>query len=150
MPMESRSIRLLVLGSLLCGGLACAYGEYAPNDPMGNNFTLTEAHKVYTDAVRWSKFDEASAFITPAERATYLAQMPDFDEGRFTDWTAGEWIFENQETRESATIEVTYRAYSMTNPVEFKVKERQSWSQNQENKVWHLKSEFSGLGGFTY
>ena len=150
MPMESRSIRLLVLGSLLCGDLACAYGEYTPNDPMGNNFSLTEAHKVYTDAVRWSKFDEASAFITPSERVAYLAEMPDFDEGRFTDWTAGKWISDNEDTSESATIEVTYRAYSMTSPVEFKVKERQSWSQDPEKKFWHLKSEFSGLGGFTY
>ena len=150
MPMESRSIRLLVLGSLLCGALACAYGEYAPNDPMGNNFSLTQAHKVYTDAVRWSKFDEASAFITPPERAAYLAEMPDFDEGRFTDWTAGEWISDEEDASESATIEVTYRAYSMTSPVEFKVKERQSWSQDPEEKFWHLKSEFSGLGGFTY
>jgi hypothetical protein len=150
MPMESRSIRLLFLGSLLCGGLACAYGEYAPNDPMGNNFSLTQAHKVYTDAVRWSKFDEASAFITPPERAAYLAEMPDFDEGRFTDWTAGEWISDEEDASESATIEVTYRAYSMTSPVEFKVKERQSWSQDPEEKFWHLKSEFSGLGGFTY
>ena len=150
MPMESRSIRLLVLGSLLCGALACAYGEYAPNDPMGNNFTLTEAHKVYTDAVRWSKFDEASAFVAASERAAYLAQMPDFDEGRFTDWTAGKWVFENEETRESATIEVTYRAYTMTSPVEFKVKEQQSWSHDEEKKIWRLNSKFSGLGQFTH
>ena len=148
MSRKSPSIRLLFLGGLLCGGLACALGDYTPNDPMTNNFTLAEAHTAYTNAVRWSKFDEASAFVIPSERVAYLAQMPDFDGGRFTDWTAAPWSFNDGETRTSATIEVTYRAYSMANPVEFKVKERQSWAQDEENKNWHLKSRFTGLNQF--
>jgi hypothetical protein len=140
--------RVLVGVVIACGGLACAFGEFRPSDPMGREFSLSEAHKAYSDAVRWSKFDEASGFIAPDQRTAYLAQMPDFAAGRFTDWTAGAWEFDDPETRTRATIKVTYRGYAMDNPIEFKVSEQQTWSREDRGNNWQVESKFTGLGQF--
>lgn len=148
MSIAARTVRVPVLAALIAGGLACAFGEFRPDDPMGRQITLSEAHKAYTDSVRWSKFDEAVGYIAADEREAFLAQMPEPDLGRFTDWEAKAWEFDDPETRKSAVIEVTYRAYSMANPVEFKVKESQSWSRPDRANDWRVESKFSGLDQF--
>lgn len=148
MSRQRRRIRLLMATVMACVGLACAFGEFRPADPMGREFSLSETHKAYSDAVRWSKFDEAAGFVAPAQRTAYLAQMPDFAVGRFTDWTAGAWEFDDPETRTRATIKVTYRGYSMANPFEFKVSERQTWSREDRGNNWQVESKFTGLGQF--
>ncbi len=148
MSLAAPALRLFVWGALTAGLLGCAFGEFRPDDPMGREITLGDAHKHYTDSVRWSKFDEASGYIEPAERDAFLAQMPEPDLGRFTDWEGKPWSFDDPEIRMKAVIEVTYRAYSMANPVEFKVKERQSWSRADRANDWVVKSEFTGLDQF--
>ncbi|HIF97736.1 MAG TPA: hypothetical protein EYQ54_12030 [Myxococcales bacterium] len=148
MSRQRRRIRLLMGIILACGGLACAFGEFRPSDPMGHEFSLSETHKAYSDSVRWSKFDEASGFVVPAERTAYRAQMPDFAAGRFTDWSAEPWEFDDPETRTRATINVTYMGYSMANPIEFKVGEKQTWSREDRGNNWQVESKFTGLDQF--
>ena len=148
MSVVAPALRLFAWGVLSVGLFACAFGEFRPDDPMGREITLSDAHKRYTDAVRWSKFDEASSYIAPGERNAFLAQMPESDLGRFTDWEAKPWSFDDPEIRMKAVIEVTYRAYSMASPVEFKVKEQQSWSRSDRANDWVVESEFTGLDQF--
>ena len=139
----------LPVAILLAGlGFSCAFGAFRPGDPMGHQFNLEKSQKDYTDAVRWSKFDEAASYLDPGERSAFLAQMPDFDDGRFTDWEAGPWEFEDPEAMAGGVIHVTYRAYSMKTLVEFKVKETQTWSRPDDGKLWKLESKFTGLGQF--
>ncbi|MCS5635437.1 MAG: hypothetical protein NZ990_02895 [Myxococcota bacterium] len=139
----------LAAAMLLAGaGFSCAFGDFRPGDPMGHQFNLEKSQKAYTDAVRWSKFDEAASYLDPGEREAFLAQMPDFDDGRFTDWEAGVWQFDDPEEMIGGVIHVTYRAYSMNTLLEFKVKERQQWSRPDDGKLWKVESEFSGLGQF--
>jgi len=150
MPARHRPTRFWLPAAVLlaCAGLSCAFGEFRPDDPMGHQFNLENSQKDYTDAVRWSKFDEAASHLDPGERAAFLAEMPDFDDGRFTDWEAGPWEFDDPEEMADGVIHVTYRAYSMKTLVEFKVKETQQWSRPDDGKLWKVDSEFTGLGQF--
>ena len=148
MALVVRPIRLLLAGSLAAGAVACAYGDFRPGDPLGREISLSDTHKAYTDAVRWLKFDEAARHLPRENRAAYLAQMPDPEVGRFTDWEAKGWEFDDPETRTRATIEVTYRAFSEATLIAFKVKERQAWSRADRANDWQLESEFTGLKQF--
>ena len=137
----------LPVAILLAGlGFSCAFGAFRPGDPMGHQFNLEKSQKDNTDAVRWAKFDEAASYLDPGERTAFLAQMPDFDDGRFTDWEAGPWEFEDPETLDRATIAVTYRGYSMHNPFEFQIEETQEWSRNGRANHWMVVSSFKDLG----
>jgi hypothetical protein len=143
-----RPLSLFFLIGLALGGLACSYGEYRPDDPMNMGNSLDASHRAYTNYVRWSKFDEAASYVAVADRPAFLAEMPDFDLARFTDWKANAWEFQELENPTNAVIEVTYRAYSMSNPVEIKIKEKQQWSRKDSDEPWRVKSEFTGLGQF--
>lgn len=135
----------VVMVSLLAamGPLACAFGEFRPNDPLQRQLSLEEQHKTYSDYVRWSKFEQASQFVDEAVRADYYAAMPSFDDVRFTDWEAMPWTLTDEELSK-ATIEVTYRGYSTRSMIEVAVHERQEWSRLDGNK-WSLRSSFRDL-----
>ncbi|MEE3329182.1 MAG: hypothetical protein VX252_17740 [Myxococcota bacterium] len=146
---RSISTPVLLLAVLSLGGLACAFGDIRPDDPMDRQFTLEEQHKHYSDLVRWSQFDKAATYIKPSERAEFVRKMPEFEEVRFTDWTAEPWEFEDPETLDRAVIAVTYRGYSMQNPFEVQIHEKQEWSRNGRANHWVVVSSFKDLGQLT-
>lgn len=137
------SILLLALAMGLSTG--CAFGEFRPDDPFKRQFSLQDQHRNYTDFVRWSKFDEAATFIAPDDRAAFMAQMPEFDDVRFSDWEAQPWQFEDAEEKNKAVIDVTYRGYSMRTPFEIKITEQQTWTREGSGNNWMVRSEFKNL-----
>ena len=144
---KTSSITLLAgLASLLALPVfmtACANGEFRPKDPWDRQLTLEEKHKDYTDYVRWSKFDEAAAFVASDERTAFRRAMPDFAEMRFTDWDAAPWELD-EELRETE-IKVTYKGYSLSSPIEVKIIEIQKWSREGKRNAWSVRSSFAGI-----
>ena len=141
---------LLLLAALALFGLACGFGSYRPDDPMSKDNILEESHRAYTNYVRWSKFDEAASYVVQGKQGPFLAEMPDFDSGRFTDWKANAWELQELQDPMSAVIEVTYEAYSLGSPIVFKVKEKQNWSRKGPKEPWRVDPDFSGLKGFRF
>jgi len=139
-----------LLGSLLLVlatgvGTGCAFGEFRPDDPFKRQFSLEDAHKNYSDFVRWSKFEEAATFVHSDDRQGFLAQMPEFDLVRFTDWSADPWEFVDAEEKNKAIINVTYRGYSMRTPFEVKVTETQTWEREGKGNHWVVRPAFENL-----
>ncbi len=146
-PSKSSLGLILVMGLLV--SLGCAFGDIRPNDPMDRQSSLEEQHKHYTDLVRWSQFDEASSYLKPSERSEFVRQMPEFEQVRFTDWKAEPWEFEDTETLNRAVIAVTYRGYSMHNPFEVQVHEKQEWTRDGRANHWMVVSSFTDLDRLT-
>ena len=139
----ARAGLLLALAAVLSVG--CAFGEFRPDDPFKRQFSLEDAHKAYTDYVRWSKFESAATFVKADERQAFIRQMPEFDLVRFTDWDARPWEFEDREAKNKAIIEVTYRGYSMRTPIEVKVVEVQEWNREGKGNNWIVTPRFENL-----
>ena len=55
--MHHRSLALRGLAPLLLLLVAagCAFGEFRPDDPFARQYALEDAHKAYTNYVRWNK-----------------------------------------------------------------------------------------------
>jgi len=130
--------RLLALLPLLAAGLACA----ALGDPMGRGSALEEAQLQYTQQVRWGNLDAASEFVDPALREEFLRQAPAFEAIRITEYDIGRIDYGND--RESATVRVTYRAYSLASLQEQRIEEQQHWVRPGGN-TWFVKPELAGL-----
>jgi hypothetical protein len=143
--MQTTALRLmsvLVVAGLF-GSLGCAFGEFRPEDPFQRKYSLETAHKIYTDAVRWSKIEEASVFIVDDEKKQFIAMMPKFDQVRFSEWES--LPFDLDEELREATIEVTYKGYSMSVPLEVSIHETQTWSREGRGNAWTLRSSFRDL-----
>jgi hypothetical protein len=119
---------------------ACANGEFRPNDPFDRELALEDKQKAYTDYVRWSKFDEAAAFVVVEERSAFLRAMPDFKEMRFSDWELAP--YELDEELRNTEIKVTYTGYSLRSPIEVEMIEIQKWTRVGNGSDWTVKSSF--------
>ena len=146
---RSFSTPVLLLALLWLGALGCAFGDIRPDDPMDRQMSLEDQHTHYSDLVRWSQFDKAATYIKPSDRADFVRAMPDFEEMRFTDWKAEPWEFEDPESLDRAVIRVTYSGYSMRNPFEVEIHEKQEWSRNGRGNHWMVVSSFETLAPST-
>ena len=131
--------RVLALLASLGAGLGCA----ALADPLGRGSALEDAQLRYTQQVRWGNLDAASEFVDPALREEFLSQAPAFEAVRITDYEIGriDW----GEHRDSATVRVTYRAYSLASLQEKRIDEEQHWVRPGSGNTWFVKPELAGL-----
>jgi hypothetical protein len=130
--------RLLGVLAAVLAGLGCA----ALGDPMGRASALEDAQLHYTQHVRWGNLDAASEFVDPALRDEFLSQAPAFEAVRITDYEIGR--IDYGDDRDSATVRVTYRAYSLASLQEQRIEERQHWVRPGGN-TWFVKPELAGL-----
>lgn len=140
-----RRIRLAFAAALLTATMgACAFGEIRLNDPLQREISLEDAQHRYTVLVRWSDFEKASKFVDPEQRAAYLTNFPDFREIRFTEYQSKPLTVEPDLA--SATVEVTYYAYTTASPIEAAITETQQWYRDPGvGNHWFVRSTFSGL-----
>jgi hypothetical protein len=128
-----------LLAALLAGGCA-AFG-----DAMGRESALEDAQLRYTQYVRWGELAAASEFVAPDERAEFLGQARAFEGIRVTDYEIGRIVYD--EDRESATVRVTYRAYSLGSLEERRVEEEQRWVRPGAGNTWYVHPQLAGLIG---
>lgn len=136
-------IALAVLSASALLWLGCAFGEIDWTDPLKRRFTLEDAHRNYTEYVRWSAFDKASRYVEPEVREEYLSLAPSLQELRFTDYELNP-VEIDEETGE-ATLEVTYLAYQPNSAVEIPIKETQHWRRRGAANNWLVTPSFSNL-----
>jgi hypothetical protein len=133
----------LVAGAGL-GSLGCAFGELRPDDPFQRQLTLEDAHRLYTNYVRWNKFGEAAQFVDPELRDEFLAHAPRFRDFRFTDWEATPVVLDDD--KQASTIHVTYYGYRTATLVEVPVEEVQEWYRSPDDTViqnnWLVRPKF--------
>lgn len=129
--------RLLGILACLATGLGCL------GDPMGRALALEDAQLRYTQHVRWGNLDAASEFVDPELRGEFLRQAPAFEAIRITEYEIGR--IEYGEDRASATVHVTYRAYSLASLEERRFEERQSWVRPGTGNTWWVRPRLAGL-----
>ena len=132
-----------LLGALAASlaGLGCA----AFDDPMGREYALEDAQLRYTQHVRWGDLDAASEFVEPEAREELLAQRGAFEAIRITEYDIGR--FDYGEGRSSATVHVTYHAYSLASVQEQRIEEVQHWTRLGMGNGWQVRPELAGLLG---
>ena len=138
-------LRTALAATLVATGLSlgCAFGEIRLNDPLDRAISLEEAQNRYTVLVRWSDFERAAGFVDPEQRKEFLRNFPSFREVRFTDFES-----ETADIGEdgTATVEVTYFAYTPTSPLEVTITETQYWYRDSKlGNDWRVRPTFRGL-----
>lgn len=112
-------------------------------DPMGRQNSLEEAQRRYTALVRWGEIERAAQWVVEDEQETFLSLAPSFERIRMTDAAHGPLVFEDGD---SATVTVTYRAYSLDTLVEKTFVERQEWSRAPGmGNEWRVRSQIDGI-----
>lgn len=142
--MQRRTVLVLLMASLvfLSGCILPLFAEMA-DDPMSHKHTLTIAQRQYTNAIRWRDMDEAARFVHPDVREEFLALADSLDAIRFTEFDVGETVFGPEDA--SATVRVTYHAYSQKTVVEKVIKETQEWERVGEGNDWFVRPHLAGL-----
>ena len=142
--MPRRLIACLALIPLvLCTGCIAPIVADMFHDPMGHEAALKLAQREYTKFVRWSDIAAASKYVHPEDRDGFLAYEDQFDAIRITDFEVGPIDF--AEKQATATVRVTYRAYSMESMLEREIKETQRWER--QGNEWFVRPELDGLVG---
>jgi hypothetical protein len=135
--MLHRIVRCLAALTLLAGA-GCA-STFA--DPTGRLTALENAQKRYTQLVRWGEIRRASAYVEPELRAEFLSYEPLFEKIRITDTEAEEVTLETEDT---ASVAVTYHAYSLATFQEKRILETQAWTRYDGVKNnWLVRPEIS-------
>ncbi len=137
-----RTVRCLAALTLLAG-VGCA-STFA--DPTGRLTALENAQRRYTQLVRWGEIRRASAYVEPDLREEFLSYEPFFEQIRFTDTETEEVNLDP--SQDTASIEVTYHAYSLATFQEKRIFETQEWTRYdgiQNN--WLVRPEIEEIVG---
>jgi hypothetical protein len=121
--MLHRTVRCLTALTLLAGtGCASTFA-----DPTGRLTALENAQRRYTQLVRWGEIRRASAYVEPDLRKGFISYEPFFEQIRFTDTEAED--VDLDPTQDTASVEVTYHAYSLATFQEKRIFETQEWTR---------------------
>ena len=130
----------IVIGGIFLLSLGCI-GTLA-SDPMGRKYSLENAQREYTEAIRWGQFDQAASFVVPEAREEFHSFAEAFEAIRITDYKIGRIVLD--EEKKSATVNVTYRGYREGAFVEKPLREVQEWIRESGNEWW-VRPEMSSL-----
>ncbi len=128
---------------LTLGLAAAAIGCAVFGDPLGRRDELEQLQLQYTQALRWGDLEDASEFVVPALRASFLERAAALERFRISDYDIGKIRFEDDVERASVTV--TYRGYSVASLVEQSLRETQEWSR--EDGEWTVRPRFDGVIG---
>jgi len=140
-----RSASIALFLALLFFSSGCFWPLIAEmaKDPMGRTAALDIAQRKYTNAVRWGDIEQAVQLVHPELRAEFLSYEGQFDNIRVTDFEIGELVY--GEGQETATVRVTYHAYSLASMLEKEIKEVQRWERLSVKNDWVVRPQLAGL-----
>lgn len=145
--MRRTSVALFAaLTTLLATGCVAPLVIEMFKDPMGRHDSLVRAQREYTNALRWGNPDAAVGFVHPDLREDFVAELQNFKGIRVTDYDVGkiEW----GEEQATATLVVTYHAYSLASMIQKEIREVQQWERLSREKLkndWVVRPEIEGL-----
>lgn len=131
--------RILITGLCLLS-LGCL-GSLS-TDPMGRKYSLENAQRRYTDAIRWGQFDKAAVFVEPEVLEEFHSFADAFGRIRITDYEIGRIVLD--EEKKNATVHVTYHGYRDGAFVEKPLREVQEWVRKSGNDWW-VRPQISSL-----
>jgi hypothetical protein len=111
-------------------------------DPLGHREALEDAQKRYTDLIRWRDAEKAAIYVDPELRKEFLDQADELETLEISDYELGDLEF--GEDDETATIEVTYRGFSLTHLVERKIRVTQKWHRDDDN-AWLVRPDLDDV-----
>jgi hypothetical protein len=123
---------------LTAAWLALAAGCVSPSDPLDHRGALEDAQKRYTNMIRWRDAAKAVQFVEPSLRDQFLAHAGELESLEISDYDLGEIVYGDDD--KSATVEVTYRGYSLSHLVERTIHVTQKWSRESGND-WHVSPD---------
>ncbi|HJO25347.1 MAG: hypothetical protein QF890_00920 [Myxococcota bacterium] len=132
--MHRRTIALLIaLSTTFATGCVAPLFIEMFKDPMGRHDSLVRAQREYTNALRWGNTDAAVSFVHPDLRENFVSELQKFKEIRVTDYDVGkiQW----GEEQATATLVVTYHAYSLSSMLEQEIRETQHWERLSGEKL---------------
>jgi hypothetical protein len=123
---------------LLCAGCGSTFA-----DPLGRENSLEEAQRQYTRLVRWGDLEKAAAFVDPELHEAFLALRPQLATLHFTDFETGSIEYADED---SASVTVTYLAYTDATFIEEPIQEEQEWyREGGLANTWRVRSELPEL-----
>jgi hypothetical protein len=139
-------MRLRLTTALIVLSLVSSSGCVAMfTDPMGRKAAFDRTQRNYTKFLRWGDVEAAARYVHPEQREEFLDYEGAFEGIRVTDFEVGE--VEYGEKNATASIRVTYRAYSLASMLEKKIKETQKWERLGSSNDWVVRPEIDGLVG---
>ena len=111
-------------------------------DPLGHRKDLEDVQKKYTDLIRWRDAEKAAIYVDPEMRNAFLAQAEELETLEISDYELGELEF--GEGDETATIDVTYRGYSLSHLIERKIRVTQEWHRDDGN-AWLVRPDLDDV-----
>lgn len=135
----AKRLQIALLVALTTVG--CAFGEIRPNDPLQRQVAMEDTMRRYTNLVRWNSFPEASRFVHPDLRDTYVEKAPS-EELRFTDYEIPP-VDISDDLRHS-TVKVKYKAFDRSSLYEYEIVETQVW-EREEGSKWTVRPSFENL-----
>jgi len=114
-------------------------------DPLNRRGKFEDTQEMFTQYVRWGKFEEASQFVDPGIRARFMAFSPELSDLRFSDYEITR--VDIGEEFESASIEVRFTSYRLSMPVERSVNLVEQWTRDEETGAWTVKLDIEILVG---
>jgi hypothetical protein len=138
----TRSLGLCLALAVLFSTLGCAFGEIYWDDPLKREYSLGESQKRYTELVRFGKFADASAFVDPVMTEEFVQSFPSHKNFAFTDYESGQIEFDDEGTRENATVRVEYSGYHSDSLVLMDFVENQHWYRDSVMNDWLVRSSF--------
>jgi GTP cyclohydrolase III len=136
------TLLLVVLPLIFCSGCIAVFVEMF-TDPMGRKAAFTRAQREYTKLLRWSEVHAAARFVHPETREEFLSYEGEFEGIRITDFDVGDVTFGESEA--TATVRVTYHAYSMASMLEKEIEETQEWERLGGDNQWVVRPKLEGL-----
>jgi hypothetical protein len=136
------TLLLAVLPLVFCSGCIAVFVEMF-TDPMGRKAAFTRTQREYTKNLRWGDIETAARFVHPEMREQFLSYESQFDGIRVTDFDVGEITFGEKE--QTATVRVTYYAYSMASMLEKEIKETQEWERLGRDNTWVVRPKLEGI-----
>jgi hypothetical protein len=99
-----------------------------------------QTSRAFENAMRWSDFDSAKAFIKDSETADKSTDISDLKMIRVTDYQVKRTMVASDETEVFQLVDIQY--YRVDSLIVRTLQDRQLWRWNPDEKMWYLKSGF--------
>jgi len=125
----------------LLASLGCASSFV---DPTGRQNSLDTSQREYTNFIRWGEIKRAAVYVEPEYVEEFLSYAPLFEDIRITDADFDQPGLDP--SQDTAAVEITYYAYSLTGMQEKRIVETQNWTRHDGVKNrWLVRPEIAAI-----